>query len=191
MDDARLDRAADAPRGVAAQRHAERRAAVIGMPQRDDFVRARIAARGENGGLVRFCAAVGEERFRQLPPWGQRGEPGGERGLRFGREDRGDVREAVDLLVNGLVHARVRMAHADGDDTPEEVQVLPAVRVVDELVPGAGDDEGFAEVVKNRGEKEFLVGEENLFFGHTRMVIGIPARRSAASTSLVVSREAS
>src|SRR5579885_3507109 len=40
---------------------AQRRPAVIGMPQGDDFARAGVTARGQDGGLIGFRAAVGEK----------------------------------------------------------------------------------------------------------------------------------
>ena len=54
-------RRAEPPGALPGERHRQRRAAVIGVAQRDDFGVAGVAARGQDGGLVGLGAAVGEE----------------------------------------------------------------------------------------------------------------------------------
>ena len=63
------------------------------------------------------------------------------------------------------VHLVVAVADADGDDAAEEIEVLVAVGVPDVLILGARDDQRFLEVMEDGGEEEFLVGEDDFFFG--------------------------
>jgi hypothetical protein len=119
------------------------------MPQGDDLARPGIAARGKNGGFVGLRAAVGEKRLREAPLRRERSDLLRQSRLRRGGEDRGDVLEAVHLLVHARVHALVAVADADGDDAAEEIQVAVAVGVPHVLVLGAIDDERLRVVVED------------------------------------------
>jgi len=68
--------------------------------------------------------------------------------------DRGDVLQRVHLAVDLGVDFLIAVAHADGDDAAQEIQVLIAVGVPDVLVLGARHNERLFEVMKYRGEKD-------------------------------------
>jgi len=90
----------------------------------------------------------------------------GERYLRLVGEDGGNVFELVDLGVNLFIDLVVAVADTDGYDAAEEIEILIAVDVPDVLVFGVGNDEGFLEVMEDRGKEEFFLREEDLLFGH-------------------------
>src|ERR1035441_6983903 len=127
----------DAPGSLAGERHGLRGTAVIGVAQRHDLRTAGIAARRQNGGFVGFGAAVGEERFGQLAIGRERGDFLGKSRLRFIGVDGGDVLQGVHLAVDLGVDLLIAVAHADGDDAAQKIQVLIAVRVPDVLIFGA------------------------------------------------------
>ncbi len=68
-------------------------------------------------------------------------------------EDRGYVLKRVQLRVNLGVHVGVAVPDADGDDAAEEIEVFVPVDVIDELVPGSRDHEGFVEEVNTAGNR--------------------------------------
>ncbi len=166
VDDSRQRRAAQPPGAHPGQRHAERRPAMVGVAQGDDLARPGGAASRQNGHLVGFGAAVGEERLRQAAIRGERGDLGGQGRLRLGGEDCRDVAQPVHLLVDRAVDTVVGMADANGDNAAEEVQVLIPVGVPDVLVLGAYEDQRPAEVVKHGREQMVLVRKQYLVFGH-------------------------
>ena len=88
----------------------------------------------------------------RLPPGVMPATRFGERDLRLIREDRRDMLQLGHLLGDFLIHCFVAMAHADGDDAAEEIQVLIAVGVPNELIFGAFDDQGFLEIMEHAGE---------------------------------------
>ena len=106
-----------------------------------------------------------KKRFGELAAGRDGGDLFRERGLRLIGEDGGDVLQRVDLLVDLGVDLVVAVADADGDDAAEEIEVLVAVGVPDILIFGARDDQRLLEVMKDRGEQEFFVGENDFFFG--------------------------
>ena len=69
--------------------------------------------------------------------WSDGGSGLGEGDLRFGGENRGDVLQAVNLLVHRFVHAFIAVPNADRDNTSEEIEILPIIGVVDELAARA------------------------------------------------------
>jgi len=109
---------------------------MVGVPQRDNFRGPRVAARGENGGLVGFGAAGGEKRFGQFLHRCDLGELFCQRRLRFIGEHGGDVLQAVDLRVQLAIHFFIAMPDADGYDAAEKVQVLIPVGIPDVLILG-------------------------------------------------------
>ena len=127
---------------------------MIAVAQRDDFVRAGVAARGQNGGFIGFGAAVGEEALGQLAARSDAGDALGQRGLRLIGEHGRDVLQLVDLLVNLSIHRLVAMADADGDDAAEEIQILIAVGVPDELILGVRDDQRLLDSSGRRWETD-------------------------------------
>ena len=63
-------------------------------------------------------------------------------------------------------HLIVAMAHADGENAAEEVQILVAVRVPDELIFGMIQNQRLLEVMEDGREQKILIGENDFFFGH-------------------------
>ena len=139
---------------------------MIGVAQRHDFRVAGVAARRQDGGLVGLRAAVGEERFGELAAGRDRGDLLRQRRLRLVGEHRGDVLQRVELAVHLGVHLVVAVPHAHRDDAAEEIQVLVAVGVPHVLVLGARHHQRLLVVMEDRGEQEFLVGENDFVFGH-------------------------
>src|SRR5262249_33760188 len=107
-------------------------------------------------GLVRFGAARGEEGLVELARreadelLGQIDDP-------EGRVERRDVPEAVDLRVERGVHALVRLAEADGEDATEEIEVAPAVEILEARALAALEDDALLVVVRDAGEEKLLV----------------------------------
>src|ERR1035438_8736981 len=156
----------NAPGSLAGERHGLGGTAVIAVAQRHDLRAAGIAARRQNGGLVGFSAAVGEKRLGQLTFGGKRRNLLGERRLRLIGVDGGDVLQCIQLAMDFGVDLLIAVAHADGDDAAQKIQVLIAVGVPDVLILGARYDERLLEVMKNRRKQIFLVGENDFVFGH-------------------------
>ena len=88
--------------------------------------------------------------------------------LGLGEEDGGDVLEFIDLGMDFGVDLIVAMADADSEDATEEIEILVAIGIPDKLVFGAFDDERVFEIVKDRGEEEFFLGEDDFLFSHHR-----------------------
>ena len=99
-----------------------------------------------------------------LPPGVMLGDLLRQRGLRLVGENGGDVLQRVHLPMDLRVDLIVAVADANRNDAAEEIEVLVAVRVPDILILGARDDERLVEVVEDRGEEEFLVGQDDFFF---------------------------
>src|SRR5579863_3377639 len=169
------------PWRLACETHGGGRATVIGMAQGDDFGGPGEAAGCQNGSFVRLSAAVGEVRLSQRAAGGDGRQFPRERHLRFGREYCGNVLQLIDLVAHFPVDLFVAMSDAHGDDTTEEIEVLFAIRIPNVLVPGVGDYERLFKVVENRGEQEFLLGEENLLFIHRLQRKASLALRSSSS----------
>jgi hypothetical protein len=81
------------------------------------------------------------------------------------------VLEPVDLLVDGRVHAIVAMAHADGKNAAEEIEILVAIGVIHELVFGARDHQRLLVVMEDRRKKELLAREDNFVFSHRQLAL--------------------
>ena len=69
--------------------------------------------------------------------------------------------QRVDLLFHLLVDRIIAVADADRHDATEEIQILVAVGVPDELVLGFGHHQRFRKVVENAREDVFLVREND------------------------------
>ena len=165
MHDAGLRRP-QLPGTLSREPHPHRRTAVVGMAQRHDLGVAGVAAGGEDGGLIGLGSAVGEETLGELAIRRDGGDLLGQSGLRLIGEHGGDVLQGINLLVDLGVDLVVAMAHAHGDDPAEEVQVLIAVGVPDILILGARDDQRLLIVMKDGGEEEFLISENDFVFSH-------------------------
>ena len=90
----------------------------------------------------------------------------GDLGLR--EEDGGDVLEFIELGMDFGIDFIVTMADADGEDATEEIEILVAIGIPDELVFGAFDDERVFEIVEDRREEEFFLREDDFLFSHHR-----------------------
>jgi hypothetical protein len=100
------------------------------------------------------------------------------------RKYSGYVLELVHLRVNRLVHLFVAVTDAHGQDAAEEVQVLVAVGIPDELVFGSGQHQRLAEVVENSREQTLLVGQNDFFLGHGLLpAISMSQKRACAIIS--------
>ena len=164
-DDAGLGLRTDFPCGVTGDGESHRGAAVIGMAEGDDVTRTGVAAGEHDGRFVGFGAAVGEEGLGEIAG-SNGGDFLGECDLGFGEKDGRDVLEFIKLRFDFGVNFIVAVANADGEDAAEEIEVLVAVGIPDELVFGAFDDERVFEVMEDRGEEEFFLGEDDFLFGH-------------------------
>ena len=141
-------------------------------------MRAGIAAGGEDGGLVGFGTAIREETLGEFAAGRDPGHAFGERYLRLVRKHSGDVLQLAHLFHDLLVHGLVAVADADGDDAAEEIEVLVAVSVPDELVFGAFDDQRLLEVMEHAGEQVALAGKDDLLLCHAVFITHF--RRTAA-----------
>ena len=165
VHDPRLRRA-ELPRALAGDPHRHGRAAVVGVAQRHDLGVAGVAARGRMAVSFASVPELVKKDLVSSPPGVMRGDLLRERRLRLIGEDGGDVLERVELLVDFGVHLLVAVADAHGDDAAEEVEILVAVGVPDVLVLGAVDDQRLFVIVEDGGEEEFLIGKNDLVFGH-------------------------
>ena len=84
----------------------------------------------------------------------------------LGEEDGRDVLKLVELGMNFGIDFIVTVTDADGEDAAEEIKILVAVGIPDELVFGAFDDEWVFEIVKDRGEQKFFLRENDFLFIH-------------------------
>ncbi len=96
-----------------------------GMARDLDGVLHGLGARGEEGGLGR--AGDGRQRIDAL----------GQRNRAFvGNDLEGRVREALQLLLHGLDHARMAMARVEHGNAGREIDVLPALGIGQQGVVG-------------------------------------------------------
>ena len=105
---------------------------MVGVAEGDQLVAAAAEGGDEEGGLVRLGAAVGEEDLVQLRR-GHRPDPLGQLDLGPDQEERAGVGDPVELGLDRLVDLLHGVAAGDGGDAAEEVEVLPAGPVPDEL----------------------------------------------------------
>src|SRR6185437_8033220 len=151
-------RRSELPRALARESHGTRRTAVIGMAKRDNLRVSRVAARCEDGRLIGFRAAVGEEALGELAAWGEACDLLSERGLRLIGEQGGDVLQGIELLVKFGVHFVVAVADAHCDDAAEKIEVLVSIGIPDILVFRMRNHERLLIVMKNCGKEELLIG---------------------------------
>ena len=74
--------------------------------------------------------------------------------------------QLIHLRVHRRVHPVVAVADADRQNAAEEIQVLVAVGVPDELILGAREHQRFAIVVEHRRKQAFLIRQNDFVFGH-------------------------
>ncbi len=138
---------------------------MIGVAQGNDVSGTRIAAREHDGGFIGFGTAVGKKRLLQVVGSDRR-DFLREGDLGLSEKNSRNVLQFVQLLFNFGVDFIVTVAHADGEDAAEKIKILVAVRIPNELVFGAFDDERVFEVVKDGRKQEFFLRENNFLFGH-------------------------
>src|ERR1039457_5850121 len=109
--------------------------------------------------MARFTRSFRSEGFGQAVARCERRDLLRQRGLRLGDEHGGDVLQGVHLGVDGAIHTVVAVAHTDGEDATEEIQIRASGGVVDELVFGARDYERLAVVMEDCRKQVFLAGE--------------------------------
>ena len=85
---------------------------------------------------------------------------------RLRRKHSGNVQQIIDLLMYRLIYFLVAVTDAHGEDAAEEIQVLVAVGVPNELVLCAGQHQRIFVVVEYCGEQILLVGKNDFVFGH-------------------------
>ena len=146
MRDAHADDSSLAPGRLRGDGFRERRAAGIGVAQRDDVVGAGGHAREKNRGFVGFGAGVGEEAFLQ--------RAGSDLRHFFGEIDdgfvgieRGSVLQAIDLRLDLAGDFGIGVADGDGQDAAEEIEIPAAFEIPDVLhVRAVGDERTLVEI---------------------------------------------
>ena len=78
--------------------------------------------------------------------------------------------EPIHLLVYRPVHLLIAVTDAHRQDAAEEIQILVAVGIPNVLVFRSGQHKRLAEVVENRREQAFLVGQNDFLLGHTAII---------------------
>ncbi len=135
------------------------------MAQGHNFQPSGIHARDLHSGLIGLGAAVADKALADfsgsdLRQFFRQGHDG------FVREDGGSMLQLVHLRFDLGSDARVSMAHGDGHDAAEEIQILVAINVPYVL---HGRMVGHERVVVIRGdgrEKVLLMFPDNFVFGH-------------------------
>ena len=158
----RRSAAAQPPGADPGCRHRRRGPPMITMPQGDNLMRAGIESRGQERGFVGFGPGIGEVRLCQRAARRLFGDRLRQQRLRLGDIRRGDVFQRIHLLFHLLVHGIVAVPNADGNDPPEKVQILVAIRVPDELVLGLCDNHRLAEIMKH-GREDMILMDKNEF----------------------------
>ena len=74
--------------------------------------------------------------------------------------------DAVNLLLDLSRHFRVRVAHADGDDTAQEVEILLPIQVPNVLPLGMINHQRVFEVGCSAVEDVFLFFANDFVFSH-------------------------
>jgi len=74
--------------------------------------------------------------------------------------------QRIHLPMNLTVDRLVAVPHADGENAAEEIQIRPAIGVLNELILGAGNHQRLAVVVKDRWKQEFPAGNSDLVLSH-------------------------
>ena len=140
------------------------------MPQRQEFIVARVHARREDGHFIGFRAAVGEIALLQFAGR-NRGHLFRQVHHGFGDEERGRVLDLVDLRFDLLRHLGVRVAHTDGHDAAQEVEKLLALDVPNVLALGMVNHHRVLEVGGDAVEKVFLLFANDFVFGHGNLKV--------------------
>ncbi len=114
------------------------------------------AARGHPGQqhrhFVGFRAAVGEVAFLELAR-GNLGQFLGQRDNGFIGVERGGVLELVHLGLDLPRDLLVAVAHADGEDAAEKIEILPTFDIEDVLATGVVDHQRLGVIVDHAGEE--------------------------------------
>ena len=139
------------------------------MTQNDDLVATRRELGRVNRCVVRFRAAVREERFFQ-PPGRDLRELFSQVALRLVGVKRRSVRNRLDLFDNRLVDFRVRVADADGQHAAEAIQITIACIVPDVHAFAAHERDRLLVIGRDgREEKLFMLADNfgllGLWFG--------------------------
>ena len=113
--------------------------------------------------------AIREEGLRRLLAGEQLAQRLGQLDQRLCREQRGDVLQRLDLLLDRGDHARLAVAEADGDDAAEEVEVLLAVGIEQPLTLAANERQRLLVVAREPVEILAVLGDDlSLVQGCTR-----------------------
>ncbi len=126
---------------------------MIGVAQRHNFSGPGVASRGEDCGFVGFRPAVGEERFGELAAGRNGRQLFCERSLRLIGKNGAHVLQAIHLGMHLAIYVVIAVADANGDDAPEEIQILIPVRIPHILIFGVRNHQWFLVVVEDGREK--------------------------------------
>src|ERR1051325_2542413 len=107
-------------------------------------------------GVIRFSAAVREERFLQTTRRNLR-ELLCQIGLRLGAVKRGRMRDALDLVDDRFVDDRIRMSDADGQHSAKGVEVLVPLFIPDVTAFASYQRERLLVVGRDGGKKKFFM----------------------------------
>src|SRR5579859_552946 len=152
---------------VRGDRFHQRRAAGIGVAQGDDVVAARGHARNQNGGFIGFAAGAGKETRLKIARSDLR-DFFSERDNLLIWIERREVLQLVDLGVDLAGDFGIAVAHGDGQDAAEKVEVLAAFDVPDMLHFRVVGDERFLIVVRYRGPDVLFVLGDDFFAARHR-----------------------
>ncbi len=135
-------------------------AAGIGVAQRDNVVAAGGHARQEDGGFVRFRPGAGKKTFLQRAGSNLRDFFGQGHDVLVGIERR-SVLHPVDLRVDLAGDFGIAVAHRDGQDAAEEIEIFAAFQVPEVLHLGmVGDKRALVIVGHRRPEKLFVLRDD-------------------------------
>ncbi len=154
-----------APHAQAGEAHAE-----VGAPAQAVLQGQQLAAPGghpgqEDRSLVGLAAAVAEEALLQ-PARGDPGQPLRQFHHRLGQVDVADVLQGLHLVADPGGDLRVAVAGVDDRDARKEVQVLPAIAVIQVLAPPPHELYRLLVEVIQAGYDIFLFLEKDLLWSH-------------------------
>ncbi len=154
-----------APHAQTGEAHAE-----VGAPAQTVLQGQQFAAAGGHPGqqdrpIVGLAAAVAEEALLQ-PARGDPGQPLCQFHDRLGQVDVADVLQGLYLVADPGSDLRVAVAGVDDRNAREEVQVLPAVAVIQVLAPPPHELYRLLIEVIQAGHDIFLFLEKDLLWSH-------------------------
>ncbi len=144
----------------------------VAVAQRQNVVIAGVHARREHGHFIGFRTAVGEIAFLQLAGRNL-GHLLSQRHHGLGGEQGRSVLQAVNLGLDFRGHFFIGVAHADGDNAAQKVEILLAVHVEEVLALAVVEHQRVFVIGGDAVEQIVFVLANNFVFGHSSILQGV------------------